>query len=352
MDHASRFRTLLFASVSAAALTLAQPGALAAGTTIQPVQPAALNAPKGSFSVFAEGYQFGQTGKGYDFGSPLGNLSPLYGYGTALGFEYHSALSPWSFGVSVRYGKTRHKRKSAHATNTTSTTSTFKFTSPGFSTCSTSSCSTYPPITTTFTFTNYYSHTHKQPAARYSSHFIVDFTVGRDVGLGTTPAGDPIVKLEGGLRYANLRDNGELATVTAVNGATTNSVAFNGHRRFIGIGPRLGVVLSVPLGASKFTLDGTAGAVVLFGKATENRIFNNNGAVTSQSTSENRVAPGFDASVALSYLLTPKAKLSAGYQVEGYYNVFPGSSFTGPPAYTQDKDMLLYGPFLRATVQF
>jgi hypothetical protein len=44
--------------------------------------------------------------------------------------------------------------------------------------------------------------------------------------------------------------------------------------------------------------------------------------------------------------------LSVGYSIEGYMNAFPGSSFGGTPSFTQDKNMLIQGPFVRATVKY
>ena len=347
---ASRFRSLLFASVSAAALALAQPEAWGQSVALQPLMPA-ITLPKGMFSVFAEGHQFTQSDKGYNFdaapGPTVGHLSPLLGFGGAVGFTYQTALSPWSFGVTVRAGKSRHKRASAHSTivhqyqysrSTTTCTPT-----PGGS----SSCHlTFTP--TTFTTTQHIARS----AERHSSHRIVDFAVGRDVGLGRTATGDPILKWEAGLRYVKLKDHGEFTDTGTFNGLPTLNFSFRGEREFTGLGPRLGATFSVPLGF-RFMVDGAAGATALLGRASENHVFIDHGLVTrTEAFSTNQAAAGLDASLALSFLLTPKAKLSAGYRFEGYFNVFPDGAFNAPPPSPPDKNMLLHGPFLRATVTF
>ncbi len=68
----------------------------------------------------------------------------------------------------------------------------------------------------------------------------------------------------------------------------------------------------------------------------------------SVSRSKSAVVPNLDASAALSYLLSPNAKLSVGYRVDAYFNAFD----TGNQAGASEGDRIIHGPFAKFTVEF
>lgn len=357
MGRVAGVRRSLIASASIVALTIGSTGVQA---QVPPAPPPAFVAPKDAWSFFAEGGLFWQADGGYQFATPPGGLRNLKGPGWALGVTYQPALSPWSFGVSAHGGKTKKKQKrSAVAQDiqnqfVTITGTTLvpgpTCTAPTISgaTCTTTVHSTflYDTITTTEHLLS------RRKSGRTSSHLVLDFTIGRDIGLGRTPSGDPTLKLEAGLRYARLTDNGEYASSNFVSSILTSANAFAGKRRFLGAGPRFGASFAAPF-IGDVGLEATAGLSVLFGQARETRAFTVNGVTSVGETKESRFVPGVDGSLALSYWLGANARLSVGYRAEAYFNALPGDAFSGAPtAFGQDTTFLVHGPFARATVKY
>jgi hypothetical protein len=308
MSVIHKFRVFLLASASVAALWAGQLDAQASDLPPAPLEPLAPVENKGVISITAMGYGFWQTDRGYDFGAPFGTIDPLKGLGGGLGVAYQPALSPWSFGVNARYGVTSKKNKSVTTTTVTPTPLSIQ-------------------------------------GSRKASHFIVDFTIGRDMGLGTTPVGDPYLQLQAGLRFAHLQDKTSLHLLTPFGGSS----GANAKREFAGFGPRIGLAVSMPLAAS-FSLDGTAGAALLYGRSSEKIDLTSSGILTSSlKKTKNVWVPSLDASLAVSYAFNASAKISLGYRVEGYFNAYPAIVPGGPP---RDKDMVAHGPFVQAKFSF
>jgi hypothetical protein len=97
-------------------------------------------------------------------------------------------------------------------------------------------------------------------------HWLVDFGIGRDFGLGS---GHAMWTL--GIRVADLRSklnvNATAVSVLKGNVIGSTTVAAQERSTFVGAGPRFGVQGDVPLGG-QFSLDWQAGAAVLFGERT------------------------------------------------------------------------------------
>ena len=68
----------------------------------------------------------------------------------------------------------------------------------------------------------------------------------------------------------------------------------------------------------------------------------------------NKAVFNADASVALSYTFTPRAKLSAGMRFDGYWAALRtlNTHFTGDSIGLHNEDRFFWGPFLRLTGQF
>ncbi|MFO1183205.1 MAG: Lpg1974 family pore-forming outer membrane protein [Bauldia sp.] len=347
-------RRHLIASASVVALLIGSAEVRAQTAPTLPAPPAIV-APRDSWTLSAAGGLFWQADGGHDFGPPLGALKPLRGLNAKLGLVYQPALSPWSFGLSGHYGKTRTKQKAVQSQQTSTHDTNFIVTSTTYS----------GAVFTTLVSAAVVRHSRNTTAAaRASSHLVLDFTIGRDIGLGGVPLPGAKFTLEGGLRFARLSDRG---TLTSTSAATTtiiptasivtsfqtavNRRRFTGNRRFVGAGPRFGASFATPLAAG-FGLEGGGGVSLLYGQVKDQRTFDVNGVATTTETKANRFVPGLDASLALSYALTPNATLALGYQVEAYFGAFPGAAFAGNPSFSQDKNYLTHGPFLRASVTY
>jgi len=311
MTIARRMRVLLLASASVAALWVGSMEAQAADLAPQPAEPLPPVDARGVISLTAMGYGFWQADQGVGF-TPLGSIDPLVGLGGGLGIAYQPALSPWSFGLNARYGTTSKKSKSVAFTSSPSTSGIL---------------------------------TEK----RKSSHFIVDFTVGRDLGLGLTPAGDPVLQLQGGLRFAHLEDKTDIQAVVTFGPPSSSGASVK--RSFTGFGPRIGLAGSMPLGGA-FSLDGTGGVSLLYGRSTEKVTLTSSGSVTFVAKkNKNAWVPGLDGSVAVSYSFNPSAKISAGYRAEAYFNAY-SAVVPGGGGVTQDKDFIVHGPYVEAKFKF
>jgi hypothetical protein len=178
--------------------------------------------------------------------------------------------------------------------------------------------------------------------AKYDeSHLIVDLEIGRDVGLGSSGN----ARIFGGLRFAQF--DGDADTSYSGFGGGSASVS----QKFSGIGPRLGMDAGFPLTQNLRADLGVAGAV-LYGKrkVKVDGSYSGFGAYDFSSSSSKHVwVPNAEASVALSYLLTPNASISAGYKAEQFWNVMPTVSDVNSLS-TGNDDRLIHGPFLKLTI--
>jgi hypothetical protein len=271
---------------------------------------------------------------------PFANVSPGPGWEAAIGFDYAPGnLSPYHISGQFRYGE--NNRGLA-----------------GFS---------GSPFAVELV--NGFFHT---PAVLVATgtdtikedHWLVDFAIGRDFALGS---GNIQAKL--GVRVA------EITSSTSALGALTGcspslatcytpvsgSFSFQSRSRFLGVGPRLGVDGSQPLGGS-WAFDYLGGVAVLFG----DRSFN-----ATQSTSSLATPGGFfhylpltaaalatctdvavfnlDAQAGISYWLTRNFKLTASYRFDGYWNAL---TVIEPNGSLGNQSRFYYGPMLRATVTF
>jgi hypothetical protein len=185
-------------------------------------------------------------------------------------------------------------------------------------------------------------------------HWLVDFAVGRDFGLGN---GNAQWKL--GLRVADLR-----AKLTASGSVSTTPIAsgpFNTQQvaTFVGVGPRLGVDGSTQLGGG-WSLDWLGGVAVLFGeRQTTQTSFPTpiGGGVfapitSGQATSNTTAVFNVDGQAGLSYWFSPTFKITASYRVDAYFSALktikPG---TANNTFT-NVDQIYNGPMLRLTSSF
>ena len=305
--------------------------------------------------------------------SASGIISSLHGASGDVAASYTPALSAWSFGIHAQFGHSRTKRAEhsstetatksrAHACSTTTPTTPTGLGSPP------ASPGLRPAIACNTHGTQNIKRREKQ--ARNSSHFILDFEVGKDLGLGTTPWDEPKLKAVAGVRYARLTDNLEIDNTTATTTAWTSTAGGpsvtaqasrttrNMRRTFSGVGPRIGLTASLPI-IKPVTLDGSVGVAVLFGQAkswsTQN--FYSGSSIASlsldgtshSSEDHGRGIVSLSFNVGPTFHLSQNVAISASYKYEAFYNALPANFDSTTQA---SKNVIIQGPEVRLKLSF
>ena len=301
-------RTSLFAGVSVIALAVASTQLAEAAPDrpiAAPVSRAPLVVAAGPIvTMFLEGGLMSTGGGGIHYRDFLieepifGGIKPKQGWTAAASLDYQPAGSPYHLSFVFRYGQSGERTTSLAQ----------EFLESGSTT-----------------------------RARHNErHWSADFMVGRDIGLGGHPG-----QVKIGLRIADLR------ATTNVNSAVFESFgpllfssAFTQRSKFWGFGPRAAIEGSVLL-QGPWSVDYGAGVAVLHG----NRELGVGGIFSSSSG----WVPNVDASIALSYLVTPLFKVSVGYQIDAYWNVLRTFNSSGNFV---NIDRYFHGAFLRATAKY
>ena len=327
MRHSHGLRIALLAGASVVALAAAAPSAGAADMN-KPMPMKAPPAPvaKNTWTWWIEGGAFNTAGDAFSIGPVISNIKPKWGWEGAAGFDWLPGWGPWHLIGQFRYG-TAQRTQSFHGSTTLI-------------------------VPTGTTLVAIASNNEKIR----DDHWLVDFAVGRDLGLGN--GSNAQWKL--GLRVADLR-----AKLTANGSVSTTPIAaagpFNTQQTatFVGAGPRLGVDGSTQLGGG-WSLDWLGGVAVLFGERQTTQttfptpiglgVF---APITSgQATSNTTAVFNVDGQAGLSYWFSPNMKITASYRVDAYFSALktikPGTangSFT-------NVDQIYNGPMLRLTSSF
>jgi hypothetical protein len=324
-------RVTLLAGVSVVALAAASPNASAADMGAPPVYkkaPSPPPAPPSTWSWWIEGGAF-NTG-GASLGVPT--FKPDWGGEGAIGFDWQ-AQTLWHVLGQFRYGAAS-KNKPLNFSNA----------SAGGTTVTVNGTQNLR-----------------------EDHWLVDFGIGRDFGLGN---GNAMWTL--GVRVADLRSkltanaNFTAKTFTpSAGGASVSNVTkgtFSAQEKasFVGAGPRFGVQGDIPFGG-QWSIDWLAGAAVLFGER--------NFQVTATTTvggvsmpiagTESDAAAIFnaDAEAGLSYWINPNLKITASYRFDDYFNALKTlksaqSVNSTLVMTTSNVDRSYSGPMLRLTSKF
>jgi hypothetical protein len=342
-NHGSRLRLVLLAGASALALVAAAENVAAADHSVRMPKKAPPAVVNDTFTWWVEGGGFGTGGSAIQTGVPgVGGFRPNWGWEGAFGFDWKAqAFAPWHVSAQFRYGKATKKSKPF----------------------SVATAGTVAGGTTT------YFGTASGSQDLRDDHWLVDFAVGREFGLGTTKA-----QWKLGVRVADLRSklnvNGSFvgSTCTAFFGCSPAAGVGTGEQKskFFGVGPRLGVEGETPLGGS-WTFDWLAGAAVLFGKRSLDRTVSWSGGTISgslnQSFSDRVAVFNADAQAGLSYWFNPNVKLTASYRFDGYFNALKTFGSTGNVLVTSgggavvtssivNIDRFYHGPMLRLTATY
>jgi hypothetical protein len=189
-------------------------------------------------------------------------------------------------------------------------------------------------------------------------HWLIDFGVGRDFGLGS----NAIWTL--GVRVADLRSklniNAQTVGISASGSTVTHgNLTAQEKSTFVGAGPRFGVQGDTPLGG-QWSFDWLAGAAVLFGErgVQENATVVNgtNPPPTAANASNSAAVFNADAEAGISYWFTPNLKITASYRYDEYFKALKTLSALVGPAGTaitsSNIDRSYSGPMLRLTSKF
>ncbi len=329
MRHSShQLRIALLAGASVVALAAAAPNAVAADLS----KPAITKAPppaavvKERWSWWLEGGAVNPAGDPATVGLTFFGPRARWGAEGAAGFDWQpQAFAQWHLSGQFRYGQ---------AQRSTPVRGTLTAIAPSGSTAVVTLNGTQK-IT--------------------EDHWLVDFAVGRDFGLGNANA-----QWKLGLRVADLRSkltgSGGFHAATSSGSATNGVFAAVERSTFIGAGPRFGVDGSTPLGGS-WSLDWLAGAAVLFG---ERNLTLNAAAkpgvgptvTATLNSSASAAVFNVDAQAGLSYWVNPNLKITASYRVDAYFNAMrtlKGATTVTSTANLINVDRIYNGPMLRLT---
>jgi hypothetical protein len=186
-------------------------------------------------------------------------------------------------------------------------------------------------------------------ASHVEQHGIVDFAVGRDVGLGTFGLPGAASTITAGLRIAHFQADTDVGYSISIYGYATSAPG-KIKRNFTGAGPRLAWNGSVPIKRNPaFSFDwGVAGAI-LFGRQEADFSFSSPGGYVTSAYARKKsvVVPNVEAFAALSWQLPEtSARFSAGYRIDAYFNVIDGGQEE-----PDSIDRIIHGPFARFTIE-
>lgn len=121
------------------------------------------------------------------------------------------------------------------------------------------------------------------------------------------------------------------------------------QRRYLGIGPRLGLAGSKPL-ESSWVMEWQVGAAALFGDRTLDAAGGVvNSILPNYSATGSKPVVNVDGLLGLSYWFNTASKLTLGYRADAYFNASPALNAVG--AASQNADRIDHGPTIRFTIQ-
>lgn len=276
---------------------------------------------QGIWSLALQGqYDFDDTGASRSFtpsaGIPDTSIHPRNGLDAGGKLTYQPAGSPYSYAIGLRYGRARNVARDF--------------------------ADIHPTAHGTFN--------QAVGAEQHLSHTMLDFEIGRDVGIGLFGTGTTTVG--GGLRFARFDSATRASFSTSSKYTPGRAGEFDLSRRTDLFGPRLFARTTSPLpgdlGARGISLGVGAGAGLLFGRqSARNEVHLSAGSTPAQfaefSRSRQVTVPTIDASAQLNWAV-PRSPLtvSAGYRYDAAYQVLDGGAASG----SHNIDSVQHGPFL------
>lgn len=216
------------------------------------------------------------------------------------------------------------------------------------------------------TYTRYNATVHNS-----ESHDIIDFQVGKDVGLGTIrPGAASVIRM--GVRVAQFRSRSDIHISTEVpishNGTAFNDVHSRISRDFAGLGPSIAWDASFPVDGNDtdghLSVDWAVNAALLIGRqkvkqetaASYQGEYYNGSSHTyvahrqtvhpTRLRRANVTVPNLGGSIGISYRMND-AKLSLGYRADWYRHVLDGGIDTWHPT-----SRGFFGPYASISIGF
>jgi len=277
--------------------------------------------------------------------------NPRIGYDLDGKLTFQPPNTDWAFSAAIRYGKAKRGPKAAHDQTYETQASQAKY------------------RLTTYAFTNLHS-------VEETTHFILDFQAGKDVGLGFF-GGHGSSTVNFGVRLAQFRESAKSQMTAQTNvphsydRGTLLDAYMDAARSFRGIGPLVTWNSSVPVVGSLedgLTFDWGIDAAVLFGRQkakvrthTKNGYYDGsytltyppsggyvvhyNTAVRTQSTrpsmrTRSVIVPNVGAFAGISYRVGGRGKISLGYRADFFFGAMDGGIDT-----RKSEDIGFHGPF-------
>ena len=282
---------------------------------------------------------------------PFGKL-PSIGLDIDLKVSFMPDNSDWVYSASIRYGRAQFGPKHSHD-------QTYKV--RGYYTY-------FDHLPKTF-LTNYDFANAAQQSR--STHTIIDFMAGKDVGLGILGGGKSVISV--GIRIAKLNESAEGQLTAFTNAQARYSTGEVGHkaellaaRNFTGMGPSVSWDASAPLAGSLsngLSIDWGVNVALLFGRQKANVSLRTRDTqyypdhnytpghqnVLSQSTqtpphAREVVVPNLGGFAGFSWCL-PNFKVSLGYRADFFFGAIDGGLLT-----VQKETRGFYGPFTSVSV--
>jgi opacity protein-like surface antigen len=352
-----RFRVSLLAGVSACALAIATPAPARAGD--RPSDPAflaraqAVIQPKWTWWI--EGGPSNLDGQGAGvagLNNPPFAVSPArWGWEVAGGFDWR--FDPvWRLSGQFRYGWF------GKGTNSNAPIAVFNIGTNDL----------VAPTPVSFAGSN--------SAERREEHWLADFMVGRDLGLGeTVPAtvrfGVRVAEIRGKTTgaavWSNMPAKTTVATVCVTAPTPANCVTdrrdYTQYNSFFGAGPRLQFDGSIPL-APQWAIEYMAGVAGLYGRRKTTQAVNVSqsggtafptfiplpcvaGCPINASISDHAWVFNADAMVGVSYAISANYVVMVSYRFDGYWQALKGFDSNGQPA---NLDRFYHGVMVRLTM--
>ncbi len=192
-------------------------------------------------------------------------------------------------------------------------------------------------------------------ASHVEQHAIVDFAVGRDVGLGLFGNSGGTSTITAGVRIAHFRADTDVAETAGIYmssppGYYAISTPGKIKRSFTGAGPRIAWRGSVPIERNPaFSFDWGVSGALLFGRqeATISVGTPYGDLYPLYDRRKSVVVPNVEAFAALSWQLPDvPGRFTAGYRVDAYFDVIDGGHHEA-----ESVDRIIHGPFARFTIE-
>lgn len=277
-----------------------------------------------------------------------------WGWAAAAGFTYRLD-TVWQVSAQVRYGRNGSSSRSS------SPTATFNIL-------------TFVPFFTPIPFAG------SNSAERKESHWLADFMVGRDLGLGqdlpaTVRFGVRVAEIRskatGAAQWNNLPTTTLFYTICAIVPTPAFCIShkrnYTQENTFFGAGPRIELDGSIPL-ASRWSLDYMGGIAALYGRRTAIqkvdvsqtqqtffptplpaalRLHCLSGCPVDASISDDAWVFNADAMLGLSYNINDNLKVTVSYRFDGYWKALQGFDANGQ---AEVLDRFYHGAMLRLTM--